>query len=328
MNDQQKSKVAFVIVGWNNQDLLSQCLGSIRGQTYKNRLVIFIDNNSTDDSVAFIRAHYPEVVLLPQTKNTGFARGNNIGIRRALEDKQVRYIALINTDATIEYDWTERVVEFAILKPRGAQYQGTTLDYFERTVIDSTHIYVSRNGQATQGNWRCFFTNDLGPKRVMGVNAAACLISRDFIETQPFQDYFDESLFMYLEDVDVALRAMIMGWDSYLVPGARAYHMGSASSGKNPGFSIFMTFRNNAPVLFKNLPLRIIFRLLPHLIRGDIDTIRELGRRRKSAAALKVVTGRISGLLRIPLYLAKRSKLKEFRRIDRDYLWQLMHRGY
>jgi GT2 family glycosyltransferase len=235
---------------------------------------------------------------------------------------------LLNTDATIAPDWTEKVVAFASRKPRGALYQGTTLDYYNHQVIDSTHIYVSHNGQGTQGNWRHFVGLEKGPKKVFGVNAAACLISRSFIEAQPFDTYFDEALFMYLEDVDVAARATVMGWDNYLVPGARAYHMGSVSSGKNPGFSLYMTFRNNSDVLFKNFPLGLLIRILPRLIRGDIDTIRELRRRGKPAAVRKVIKGRFVGLLRMPLFIAKRRKMNKARTIDANYLWSLMRNGY
>ena len=324
----QNKKVAYVIVGWNNQNLLPECLTSIREQTYPHKVVYYVDNNSADASVDLVRRKFPEVIVLPQSSNTGFARGNNIGIAEALNDPEVSYVMLLNTDATLASDWTEKTVGFASHKPRGALYQGTTLDYYNHHVIDYTHIYVSHSGQGTQGNWRHFVSLEKGPKKVFGVNAAACLISRGFIEAQPFDTYFDEGLFMYLEDVDVATRATVMGWDNYLVPGARAYHMGSASSGKNPGFSLYMTFRNNSDVLFKNFPLRLLVRMLPKLIRGDIDTIRELKRRGKSSAIRKVIKGRFVGLLRMPLFIAKRRKMNKARTADTNYLWSLMRNGY
>jgi GT2 family glycosyltransferase len=258
----------------------------------------------------------------------GFAAGNNIGIKKALSDKSVKYVALVNTDATLDVEWTTNIVELADKKPKGAIYQGTTLDYYDHRVVDSTHIYVSRNGQATQGNWRHYLTQEFGPKKVFGANAAACIISRRFIEAQPFDTYFDETLFMYLEDVDVAIRATVMGWDNYLVPAARAYHMGSASSGKNPGFSLYMTFRNNGAVLLKNYPMTLLWRMLPALVRGDIDTVKELRRRGQDASAWKVIKGRAIGVARLPYYIKMRRKMNAVRTIDTDYLWHLMHSGY
>jgi GT2 family glycosyltransferase len=133
---------------------------------------------------------------------------------------------------------------------------------------------------------------------------------------------------MYLEDVDIAARATVMGWDNYVVPGARAYHMGSASSGKNPGFSLYMTFRNNTAVLIKNLPLIILIRMWPKLVRGDIDTIKVLWRSDKKPAIKKVIWGRVAGTLRAPLYLWKRYKVYRHRNVSYKSLWSLMFKGF
>lgn len=323
------SKVAYIILGWNNQDLLDECFDSIKQQTYSERLVVYVDNGSSDDSVEFVRKTYPEVRIIEIGRNTGFALGNNIGIASALKDKEVEYIVLLNTDARLTPEWTQQIIDFAEMKPKGAFFQGTTLDYYDHSVVDSTHIFLARNGQGTQGSWRNYYTNEFGPKKVFGVNAAACLVTRKFLDAQPFGDkVFDEEFFIYLEDVDLSMRATIMGWDNYLVPGARAYHMGSASSGKIPGFSLYMTFRNNSAVLVKNLPLKLIFRALPKLIKGDIDTIITLRRTGHQQAISKVIKGRFVGFFRAFLYLGKRRKLAKVRQVDTELLWKLMDKGY
>ncbi|OGL34598.1 hypothetical protein A3F65_00680 [Candidatus Saccharibacteria bacterium RIFCSPHIGHO2_12_FULL_47_16b] len=328
MKSSTTKTVAIVVLGWNNQDLLADCFKSIQDQTYPNVKIIYVDNNSSDQSIEFVKKNFPEVEVLAQPENRGFAEGNNIGIRAALGDGKVQYVGLLNTDARLAADWTRKIVEFANLKPKGAFYQGTTLDYNNPQIIDSTHIYVSRNGQGTQGNWRHYFAKEIGPRKIFGTNAAACLISRTYIEAQPFSDFFDRTMFMYLEDVDAAARSVAMGWDNYLVPGARAYHIGSVSSGRNPGYSLYMTFRNNSGLLVKNFPFRILLRMWPKLVRGDLDTIRTLWRRGNKRAIWKVVKGRFVGLLRIPLFLPKRFKLAKYRQIDKSYLWDLMRRGY
>ncbi|OGL30392.1 hypothetical protein A3F37_00760 [Candidatus Saccharibacteria bacterium RIFCSPHIGHO2_12_FULL_41_12] len=325
-----RPKVAYIIIGYNNEDLLAECFDSILSQTHQNNWILFIDNMSSDNSVKFVKEHYPETTIIEPGKNTGFAKGNNIGIARALEDEQVGYIVLLNTDARLDKNWTEKITTFAKKKPKGAFFQGTTLDYYDHEVIDSTHIFVSHNGQGTQGNWRYYVTDEKGPKKIFGVNAAACMISRKFIEAQPFgAKLFDETLFMYLEDIDLAVRSTMMGWDNYLVPRAQAYHMGSVSSGKNPDFSLYMTFRNNSAILFKNFPLIMLTKMLPNIVRGDIDTIRTLRRIGKKGASYKVVKGRFVGILRLPLFLQKRLKLRKYyRSMNKNYVWQLMRKGY
>lgn len=320
--------VAFVILGWNNQDLLAECIKSIQAQTYPNVKIIYVDNKSSDGSVEFVKQNFPAVEVLAQAENKGFAEGNNVGLRASLEDSDVQFVGLLNTDARLAPDWTEKIVDFAARKPKGAFYQGTTLDDKDHKIIDSTHIYVSRNGQGTQGNWRHDLAYELGPRKIFGTNAAACLISRAFIEAQPFDDFLDKTMFMYLEDVDAAARAVVMGWDNWLVPGARAFHIGSASSGRNPGYSLYMTFRNNSGMLVKNFPLAILLKIWPRLIKGDFDTIRTLWRRDQKPMIRKVIKGRLVGVLRTPLFLPKRFKLAKNRQIDKYFLWDLMRKGY
>lgn len=325
----EHSKVAFVVVGWNNAALLPECFESIFRQTYKSVCIYYVDNDSKDESTELVKKDFPNVTLLEPGTNTGFAKGNNIGIKKALEDPEVGYIALLNTDATLDEDWVKRMVTFAEQKPKAALMQGTTLDYYNHNIIDSTHIFIAHNGQGTQGHWRDYYQHEHGPKKVYGVNAAACMMTRTFLEAQPFGDeVFDETMFMYLEDVDLATRATIMGWDNYLVPGARAYHMGSASSGKNPGFSLYMTFRNNSALLFKNLPLTMLIRMAPKILRGDLDTVRELRRRGDKRAAKLVIKGRVVGIFRLPLFFRKRFVARRHSKTANTYLWLLMIRGY
>lgn len=144
-------KTAFIIVCWNNADLIEECLQSIKNQTNKNHTTIVVDNDSKDDSVEVVKKFMPDAKVIQSGSNLGFAKGNNLGIKKALEDKDVDFIALLNTDARVEPKWLERITNFAAGKPRAACLQGTTLDYYNHKIVDSTHIFVSRNSQATQG---------------------------------------------------------------------------------------------------------------------------------------------------------------------------------
>jgi GT2 family glycosyltransferase len=106
-------KVAFVIVGWNNKDLLKECFDSIHSQDYKDISIYYVDNGSADNSVEYVTKNFPSVKLVDARKNTGFAVGNNIGIKAALQDEKVQYIALLNSDARIEKSWTSTIIKFA-----------------------------------------------------------------------------------------------------------------------------------------------------------------------------------------------------------------------
>lgn len=322
-----KQTVGIIVISWNNEDLLERCFESIGAQSYKGIRTILVDNDSSDGSVELTRKKFPWVEIIESGGNLGFTGGNNLGIRELLKSKDIEYIALINSDATLDKDWVKNIVSFANKKPLGAFYQGTTLDYYDHDVIDSTHIYVARNGQATQGGWRTMYKGDSAPAKVFGVNAAACLISRRFIDEQPYNDLFDESFFMYLEDVDICTRAVVMGWDNYYVPHARAYHMGSASSGKNPGFSLYQTYRNNLSMLYKNYSLKMFIKMLPRAVKSDINTLRGLVGEKKYHAAKSLLRGRLHGLFRFLVYTKKRSQLRKIANSSDSYLWDLMKNG-
>lgn len=323
-----KPKVAYILICWNNQKLLDECIQSIQAQTNVDKHIIMVDNNSSDDSVEYVRKNYPELEVLAENKNHAFAKGNNIGIAHALQDEAVKYVALVNSDATLDPHWTETILDLAQKKPKGAAFQTMTLDYYDHQIMDSTHIYVAHNGQATQGSWRRPVTQgtDVAPQKVFGCNAAAVVYSRAFIEGQPFKTFFDETMWMYLEDVDIAARATVTGWDNYVVPGAKAYHMGSASTSGNPSFSLYLTFRNNSGMLVKNFPIAILARMLPKLVRGDIDTIKVLRRTGRSNLIKYVIKGRVVGFFQLPIYIVKRFKVRHA--VDTKTLWRLMHRGF
>lgn len=322
-------RVAFILVCWNNQDLLQECFESISAQGYKNHVTVMIDNGSKDQSVEYARNNFPWVDVCEAGTNLGFAKGNNTAIKYAIKKyNDIDYFVFLNTDARIKPDWLSVLVSFAQQKPQGALFQSITLDYYDHSVVDSTHVYVSRNGSGTQAGWRTPYLGDIGPKKVFGVNAAAAMISCKFIKAQPFSKLFDETMFMYLEDVDLSARATVMGWDNYIVPGTFAYHMGSASSGKNPGFSLYMTYRNNIAMLTKNIPPRMLIKMSYGMFTADRHTIKHLRLIGQKESVKKLIKGRIVGAIRLPLYLPGIYKMRRYRKsVSSEYLWQMMKKG-
>jgi O-antigen biosynthesis protein len=101
--------VSIIIVNYNGRRLLANCLEALSKLTYpqKNFEVIVVDNNSTDDSVTFIRKHFPRVVLIESSTNTGFAQGNNLGFSKAKGE----YIALLNSDVFVEPEWLNELLK-------------------------------------------------------------------------------------------------------------------------------------------------------------------------------------------------------------------------
>jgi GT2 family glycosyltransferase len=320
------AKVYFIIVCWNNRDLLEECLGTINKQTYKNYSVICIDNGSQDDSVNYIKNNHPEVILIDNKKNDGFAIANNIGISRAFEDDSCEYVALLNSDARLGTDWLEELVGFADKHPHGAGFQSPTVDYFNHDILDSYGLTIDHQGRAMQLGYRTSVSK-MKTEKVFGVNAAACLYSRRFLVAQPYgNDYFDSDMWIYLEDVDLAARATIMGWENWFIAKSLAYHMGSASSGKNPGFSVYMIYRNNLLLLIKNLPLPILLRVLPGVFVTDLITLGKLLKSRNFPTIKALLRGRFSSLSMMMPFIRKHHILTKNQAISHAQLWDEMGR--
>lgn len=311
-------KVAFLVVCWNNREIIDECIESIRAQTYREKAIYVIDNASSDGTAEHISQMYPDVRLITSDKNIGFARGNNILIHKALNDDSVSYVALINSDVVLDKEWSTEIINYIKHRPKAACVQGITLDYYDHGTIDSEYIYIGTNFQSVQFGYGDRFKEAYSnPRKVFGVNAAAAIYTRQYIDEQPNNLLFDEKFYMYLEDMDVSLRAIITGWNNYYIPTARAYHMGSMSAKKlSNTYYINMTFRNQPALLFKNLSFKTIFRFLPKAIKFDIHFFIYLKRTHGIGAMGKALISRTEGLLRLPLYINDRLRIR--RRVRRS----------
>ena len=106
-NSSASPKVTIVIPNWNTQRWLDGCLNGLRCQSYQDFQVILVDNGSTDESVAYVRAHFPEARVVTLNKNRGFAAAVNAGIKETGSE----YVILLNVDTVTQPDWLASLVE-------------------------------------------------------------------------------------------------------------------------------------------------------------------------------------------------------------------------
>lgn len=318
MIDPARSSVAVIIVCWNNLDLLEECLGSVRTQTFPHFRIrtYVVDNGSSDGSVEYLRQQ-SDVEVLEVGWNSGFAMANNTAIRAAFSDPNIEAVVLLNTDARIAPDWIQTVFAFASSRPHGASFQSVTLDHQAPHIIDSHHVFLDRRLQARQGNQGDTFADQFSSRQVFGVNAAAALYTREFIDAQPFPHLFDERMFMYLEDVDVAARALVMGWENWFVAGTHATHIGSATTKtRSSGFALEQTWRNQTILLLTNFGWSTLSQRLGGLLSADRDAIRHLRHHHATEEFAALWRGRFRGLGLIPYALRRRKTLNPFRRFS------------
>ena len=258
------NNLAIIIVNWNGRKFLKDCLDSLESQTYKDFNVILVDNGSKDDSVSFVRKNYPHIEIITLSENTGFAKGNNIGISKALENREIENIITLNNDTKVSADFVEKMVECAKNYPDFASIQPKVLDA-EGKIIDCVGVLVYNEMSAQN---KGYGEEDNGQyeksEEIFGVSACAALYSRKALGTTklPGNNYFDEDYFAYYEDVDLAWRMRLSGFKSYYCPEAEVFHIHSATGAKFSPFKKFYLHRNQYYNIIKNLPFRMMVKAI------------------------------------------------------------------
>ena len=124
--------VSIIIPHWNGIDVLSECIDSLNNTEYSNFEIIVVDNASSDDSVKWINNNHPNIIIVENDQNYGYAGGCNRGIKIS----QGEYIVFLNNDTIHEKDWLSNLVSFMNIHPDCAAVQPKILNYYERDKFD------------------------------------------------------------------------------------------------------------------------------------------------------------------------------------------------
>jgi GT2 family glycosyltransferase len=307
---------SVVIPNWNGAAYLPGCLDSMRSQSYRRFEVLVVDDGSTDGSDRMVAERYPEFRLVSLRSNRGFARAANEGIRAARGDLAV----LLNNDAEADQDWLARLADAAVTHPEAGFFACKILLHDRREVIHSAGDFYGADGvPGNRGVWQRDEGQFDREEYVTAACGAASAWRRSLLDDVGL---LDESLFMYCEDVDLSLRAQMMGHRCLYVPAARVYHRLSATGGGK--LASYYCGRNFIAVAVKNLPsaaLRRHWRALVGMqIAFAVHSIRHL----REPAARARLRGQVAGLLGIPGRLAQRRAVQGRRRVPDDYLLSLL----
>jgi GT2 family glycosyltransferase len=242
--------VSVIIVNYNGVNLLEDCLGSLRGQAFRDFEVILVDNASSDGSLAFVRENYPEVKILQNRENLGYGGGNNVGIVMS----KGKYLCLLNNDTKADPNWLQRLVEASSAGDKKVgMYASKILDYDHPEVIDNTGLVMYRDGIA-RGRGR--LEKDSGQFRsneeVFFPSGCAGFYKKEMLDEIGL---FDEDFYLYLDDVDIGLRARMNGWKCIYVPDAVVYHKYSATTDPYSPLKAYLVERNRIWVVIKYFPL-------------------------------------------------------------------------
>ncbi len=254
------ARLVVVLVNRDGETVLPACLDALKRQAWRDFELVIVDNASSDGSVACARRHFPDAEIVRNDANLGFAAANNIGIARALADPTAAYVLTLNNDTIPAPDFIARLIAAADASTADyGSWQGKVVSAEDPRVLDAVGVELSWDSVATQVGQREIDVGQYSSGDIYGVNAAAAMYTREFIEDVMLAgEFFDSDFFSYLEDVDVAVRGVARGWKAALVADAVVRHVGSATSGPDSTFKWGLSSRNKLFLQVKNYSKRDI----------------------------------------------------------------------
>jgi GT2 family glycosyltransferase len=310
---------SIVIPNWNGIQHLPVCLDALRAQTYPCIEVILVDNGSTDGCQALVTEQYPEVRLLALDRNLGLTGGNNAGFRAA----QGEILVSLNNDTEADPRFVEALVTALRDHPQAGMAASKMRLFDRRDVLHSAGDGYGLDGiPFNRGVWQPDQGQFDKPGWIFGGCGGAVAYRRTMLDEVGL---FDESFFMYCEDVDLNWRSQLAGWRCWYTPEALVYHKLSATGG-GP-IASFYTGRNTLWVITKNYPRALLRRYWPRVLRAQLTVTRDALRAWRGEAARARLRGQIAGLLGWPRMLKKRRTIQSARRVPDEYVASLLADG-
>jgi GT2 family glycosyltransferase len=283
---------------------LEMVLPTLREQSFRDFDVTVVDDGSTDDSVRYLKEHWPEVRVVALAGNSGFPKTVNTGI----EATNGEYIALLNNDIELSPDWLEQLVGKLDREPGLGFVTGKIVRYQERTVIEQAGQDLYTCGMFAP---RGLDAEDVGqynePRQITIATAAASIYRREAVARA---NGFDEDYFLYCEDADLCLRMLLQGYRGLYVPDPVAYHVRGGTTGQESDRTRFYVLRNAPITLLKDFPGPILWRELPKIAVFQAHQWRVA---RKGGFTRTLLRAYASFLRAIPSTLGKRRRVQRRR---------------
>lgn len=256
--------VAAVILNYNGRKFLETFLPRILESTYPNLELVVADNCSTDDSMAFLEAHYPEITSIQLPKNYGFAEGYNQALRQVRAD----YYVLLNSDIEVTPGWLEPIMKLmeadktiAAAQPKVRSYKNR--EYFEYAGASGGWLdflgypfcrgRILSETEKDEGQYNSI-------QEVFWATGAAFVVRGTLFHNL---GGFDGSYFAHAEEIDLCWRFRRAGYKIIVHPGSVVYHVGGGTLDYLSPFKTYLNFRNTLYTIVKNEPKSKLFWLLP-----------------------------------------------------------------
>jgi GT2 family glycosyltransferase len=322
-------ETSVVVLNWNGERLLVDCLSALAAQTYRDFELWLVDNGSIDGSSrmlddlertsqpVWMSAALPRPArVIRNLNNVGFAAGNNLAFRCMGS----RFVVALNNDAIPEPGWLEALVNTARRSPPSVGMVASTMLFSHLPdVVASAGISIHRDGVALDRalGMRISALEACGIRPVFGPSAGAALYKAELLRDVGL---FDERFFSYLEDADLAWRARSRGWRALHDPNARVRHEYSATGGHNSPWKRGQVSRNRVWLLYKNMPEVFLRRCWPWIARYDgLALLNALARGDRA-----LVRGRLQGISRLKEFTTDRRKILSSARLHPNEMYHML----
>jgi len=252
--------LAIVILNWNGRPFLERFLPIVESRSKRDDTIIVVaDNGSTDSSVAYLKEHHPEVRIIVFDKNHGFTGGYN----KALAQVDAEYFLLLNSDVEVTEGWLDPLLEhmqnnrqtgICMPKIRSAynhsmfEYAGAAGGFIDYLGYPFCRGRILSNIEEDKGQ----YDNSI---EIFWASGAAMMIRSSLYKEL---GGLDERFFAHMEEIDLCWRAKLLGNQVWVIPQSVVYHVGGGTLPNNSPHKLYLNFRNNLIMLYKNLPLSSI----------------------------------------------------------------------
>jgi GT2 family glycosyltransferase len=235
-------KVSIIILNWNGKEDTIECLESLKKITYPNYEIIVVDNGSTDGSTEFLERTYPDINIIKNEKNLGYAEGNNVGIRDAIK-RGTNYLLILNNDTAVDPSFLDKLIGVIESNPKIGVIGPKICYYSEPWLIQSNGEKINFwTGNTRSTGWRLRDSSiDRNLNFVDFVYGACLLVKADLAERVGL---FDSRFFIYSEEMDFCMKIRQTGYKIVCIPDAKIFHKDQVSSSKVSYLAKYYQTRN------------------------------------------------------------------------------------
>lgn len=313
--------VSIILSNFNGLKHLEECFNSLYNLNYSNFEIIFIDNNSKDKSVDFVKKNYSSVKIIQNETDLGFSRANNIAASHA----RGKYIALLNIDTIVDTNWLIELVKVAEISEKIGIVVSKHYYYYDKELINfagsssdkflkSHHIGLNKRDHKLlniqlKTFYACF---------------AAALLRRNLYKKIGL---FDPYYYAFAEDLDLSWRVWIAGYNVIYAPKSFIYHKTGEILGKKNPRKKFLLERNKLRTLLKNYEIKSIIYILPIYIMKRIGVVIRNALKGEKDTLLFITTHLKSflwNLYHLKSLLKYRKIIQTYRKRDDKFIFQLM----